>query len=168
MVPHVAFERSDVEIADDQGRFAETLRPSRHPSDEVELLAELGVDRPVRDVAPGRHIDVLEPNSARQADADMPRFAIVLPVVASRRLQLDPAEDGDSVVHALAVELLVDVAEPGEMRRREDVIVGLGFLQAKDVGLLLGDQALDDRQPRADRVDVPGYDLDGAVHGQAL
>ena len=32
---------------------------------------------------------------------------------------------------------------------REDVVVRLGFLQAQDVGLLLVEEALDDRRSRA-------------------
>ena len=49
------------------------------------------------------------------------------------------------MVHPLAVQLLVDVAAAAEQLGREDLVVGLGLLQAQDVGLLLGDQALDQR-----------------------
>src|SRR6185503_20577762 len=53
VAPDVAFERGDVEVADDDGWLVESLRPARHPPDEVELLPELGIDRTVGRVAPG-------------------------------------------------------------------------------------------------------------------
>ena len=43
VVPHVAFERGDVEIADDQRRAVDRIGPAGHPVEEIELLAELGV-----------------------------------------------------------------------------------------------------------------------------
>ena len=49
------------------------------------------------------------------------------------------------MVHPLAVELLMHIAQPAEQLGREDVVDGLGFLEAQDVGLLLGDQPLDQR-----------------------
>ena len=63
-------------------RLAQPLGPARHALDEVELLAELRIDGAVGRVAAGGHIDVLQPDAARQPDADVPRLAIVLPVVA--------------------------------------------------------------------------------------
>ena len=80
------------------------LGPAGHALDEVELLAELGIERPVRHVAAGRHVDILQPDPAFEPDADVPRFAIVLPVVLAGILQRHPAEDRDSMVHPLAVE----------------------------------------------------------------
>ena len=68
------------------------------------------------------------------------------------------------MVHPLAVQLLVGVAVPLEQRGREDAVEHLGFLQAQDVGLLLGDQPLDERDAGADRVDVPGSDLQPFAH----
>ena len=65
----------------------------------------LGLTRAVGRVAAGRDIDVLEPDAAVEADADVPRLAIVLPVVLARILQRHAAEDRDAVVHPLAVEL---------------------------------------------------------------
>ena len=81
VVPDVAFQRRDVEIADDQSRLSQLFRPSRHSLDEVELLAELGILSAVRNVASGWNIDIFKPNAARQAGADMARLAIVLPIV---------------------------------------------------------------------------------------
>ena len=43
---------------------------------------------------------------------------------------------------------------------RKDMVLGLGFLQAKDVRLLVVEDALDDRHASADRVDVPGSTLE--------
>jgi hypothetical protein len=48
-------------------------------------------------------------------------------------------------------------------------IVGdLGFLEAKNVRLLLAEQAFDDAEPGSDRVHVPGCDLDGLGHASRL
>ena len=69
----------------------------------------------------------------------MPRLAIVLPVVLPGSASGTPAEDRDAVVHPLPVELPMDVAEAVEQLGREDAVEHLGFLQAQDVGLLLGD-----------------------------
>ena len=72
------------------------------------------------------------------------------------------------MVHPLAVQLLVDVAETGEQLGREDLVDRLGFLQAQDVGLLLGDKALDQRRAGADRVDVPRCDFQPNSHQPRL
>ena len=68
------------------GRLGQALGPSGHPLDEVELLAELRIDAAVGHVAAGRHIDILEPDSALEPHADVARLAIVLPVVLARIL----------------------------------------------------------------------------------
>src|SRR4051794_40572787 len=59
VAPDVAFERSDVEIADHDRRASAGFRPAGHPLEEVELLAELGIDLAIGDVAAGGDIDVL-------------------------------------------------------------------------------------------------------------
>ena len=117
------------------------VRPAGHALDEVELLPELGVERAVGDVAAGGHIDILEPDPAFEPRADVPRLAIVLPVVAAGLGERHPAEDRDAMVHPLAVELLVDVAVAVEQVGREDVVEHLGFLKAQDVGLLVARSA---------------------------
>ena len=106
----------------------------------------LGLSVAVGDVAAGRDIDILEPDPAFEPHADVPRLAIVLPVVLARVLERHPAEDRDAVVHALAVQLPMDIAVAVEQLGREDAVEHLGFLQAQDVRLLLGDQALDQRR----------------------
>ena len=98
----------------------------------------------------------------------MPRLAIVLPVVLAGVFQGHPAEDRDAVVHPLAVELPVDVAVTVEQVGRKDVVEHLGFLKAQDVGLLLGDQSLDERRARPHRVDVPRSDFQPFAHVRSL
>ena len=97
----------------------ERLRPARHPLDEIELLAEFGVDLAVGNVAARGHIDILEPHAVRQPHADMPRLAIGLPVEPVVLDHRHAAEDRDAVVHPLAVDDDVVVAERAERRRRE-------------------------------------------------
>ena len=68
------------------------------------------------------------------------------------------------MVHPLAFELLVYVSMLPEEVGGKDIIGCFGFLQAEDVGLLLLEQPLHDRQPGAYRIDIPGTDLQTA-HG---
>ena len=80
----------------------------------------------------------------------MARLAIVLPVVAAAVVQRQARQDGDAMVHLLAVELVMDIAARVEQLGREDIVLRLGLLQAEDVGLLLVEQPLDDaRRGRA-------------------
>src|SRR4051812_10750394 len=93
VAPDVAFERRHVEVADDDGWFGKAFRPASHPTEEIELLAELRVLFAVGDIAAGGHIDVLEADPALQPDADVTRLAIVLPVVLAMIFQRRTAED---------------------------------------------------------------------------
>jgi len=72
------------------------------------------------------------------------------------------------MVHALAVQLAMDVAVSVEQLEREDAVEHLGFLEAEDVGLLLDDQPLDQRGSRANRIDVPGCDFQPFAHRSRL
>ena len=72
------------------------------------------------------------------------------------------------MVHPLPVELAMDVAMAAEQVGRENGVEHLGFLQAQDVGLLLGDQPLDQRRARTHRIDVPGSNLQPLSRGHAL
>ncbi len=81
VAPHVAFQRRDVEIADDQSRLSQLFRPARHALDEVQFLAEFRIDGAVGNVAARRDIDIFQPDAAIEPGADMARLAIVLPVV---------------------------------------------------------------------------------------
>ncbi len=137
------------------------LRPARHPLEKGELLREFGVERRIGNVAAGGHIDILEPDAARQAGADMPRLAIVLPVVAAVRVERQAAEDRDAVVHALPGEQAMRVAQRLEGGVGEGRVVDLGLLQAQDVGLRRGEEIADDVESCADRIDIPGGDLGG-------
>ena len=51
---------------------------------------------------------------------------------------------------------------------REFGIADLGFLQAEDVGRFLDEEFLDDPHAGADRIDVPGRDLEGGGHVAGL
>ena len=144
---------------------AQASRPARHPLDEVELLAELGIDLAIGNVAAGGNVDVLEPDPAVEPNADVAGLAIGLPVVPFLLRAGKPAEDRNAMVHALAAEGLVDVAEAAEHRGREIRVADLGLLQAQDVGRFLAQEFLDDLDPGADGIDVPGRDLEALGHG---
>src|SRR6476646_5460210 len=81
VAPHVALEGGDVEVADHDGRLAKSVGPAGHALDEVEFLAKLRILRSIRDVAASRDINVLQPDPAFQADTNVTRLAVVLPIV---------------------------------------------------------------------------------------
>ena len=103
---------------------------------------------PVGDIAACRHINILEPNPASEPDSNMTGLTIVLPVMLAGIAERNAAKDRDTVVHPLAVQLVMHVAMPLEKVGGEDRVENLGFLETQDVGLLLADQPLDQRAPR--------------------
>ncbi len=116
-------------------------------------------------VAAGRNVDVLQPDPAFEANPDMARLAIGLPIVALLLPRRQSAEDRHSVVHALAAEDLVNVAEAVEHAGGEVGVADLGLLQAQYVGRFLAEELLDDLDACADGIDVPGGDLERERHG---
>ena len=84
----------------------------------------------------------------------------------ARVVQRNAAQDGDAMVHLLAVRVRDGRSRANGTARREDMVLRLGLLQAEDVGLLLVEEALDDRRAGADRIDVPGSDLE-LGHGRS-
>ena len=170
VAPHVRFERGDVEIAQDDRAPVQPARPLRHAFEEIELLAEFGVEIAVGNLAAGGHIDIFQPHRAAQgpgdAHPDMPRLAIGLPVEPVVVAQPHLADDRYAMVHRLAVKLLEIIAELAEGAFGKVVVDDLGFLKAQDVGLLLGQEPLHRGQPEADRVDVPRSDFERGSHGQ--
>ena len=76
--------------------------------------------------------------------------------------------DGDAMVHRLAADDDVVVAEPPEQPFRELAVADLGLLQAEDVGRFLDEEFLDDLDAGADRIDVPGRDFQSGGHGGGL
>jgi hypothetical protein len=166
VAPHVAFERRDVEVADHDGGMGAGFRPPRHPRQEIELLPELHILLAIRNVAACRHVHILEPDAAGQANAEVTRFAIGLPIVALLLDERQLADDRDAVMHALPAQQNMRVAELLEQRPRKGAVHHLRFLQAEYVGLLLDQELLDNRQARSNRIDVPGRDLQGRGHGR--
>jgi hypothetical protein len=51
-----------------------------------------------------------------------------------------------------------------EWRSREQPVDHLGLLETQDVGSFLQQELLDDGEPCADRIDVPGSDLHPSGH----
>src|SRR5206468_9519481 len=90
------------------------------------------------------------------------------PVMLTRIFQRNATEDGDAMVHALAVELDMRIAVALEGIGWEDAVEHLGFLQAENVRLLLLDQALDQPDARAHRIDVPRCNLQPLCHFRRL
>src|SRR6185369_12417088 len=74
--------------------------------------------------------------------------------------QRHPRQDGDAMMHFLAIELVMDIAARMEQVGRENMVLRLGLLQAEDVRLFLVEQPLDDMRTGADRVYIPRSDLE--------
>ena len=168
VIPDVRFKRRDIEVADDHRRLAQSCGPLGHPFDEGEFLREFEIERRIGNIAAGGNIDVLQPDAIRQTSADVARLAIVLPIMATMVRERNTAEDGDPVVHPLAVEQAMHIAEPLEHRMRERAVLNLGFLQAQNVRAFGRQKLLDDRYPGSNRVDVPGRDLGCFGHRPAM
>ena len=164
MVPHVAFERGDVEVADDQRRPVDRIGPAGHPVEEIEFLAELCVLLAVGFVAARRDIDVLDdhPLVVGQLDPDMARFAIVLPVVAAEFPERRFRYRRDAVIALLPMHGKMLVSQRAERLVGKLVLLALDLLQAQHIGRLLFDEALDDGHAQADGIDVPGSDRNHA------
>ena len=106
--------------------------------------------------------------AALEPSTDVARFSVVLPVVATTVAERKTAEDRDAMMHLLAVELVMDKAARVKQFGREHMVLGLGLLQAEDVGLFLVEQPFDDLRAGTDRIDVPGSDLEcGHERGMA-
>jgi hypothetical protein len=72
------------------------------------------------------------------------------------------------MMHHLAAQYVVDVAEPSESVGGEIAIAHLRFLKAEDIWRLLDQEFLDDGEARSDRIDVPGRDLQHFGHGGSV
>src|SRR3546814_5906046 len=60
MAPYIAFQRRDIEVADQNGGLVELRGPSDHSLQEIDLLPEFGILSPVRNLATRRNINVFK------------------------------------------------------------------------------------------------------------
>ena len=159
MAPHIAFERRDVEIADDERRAINRIGPPRHAFEKIEFLAKLRVLLTVRNIAACGHIDILDHHVlADEFDAHMARFAIGLPVVARDFADRQAADGRNTVIAFLPAHRLMLIARRRQRLSRKQMLLALDFLQAEHIGRLVLEIFLDDRQAQAGRVDIPGGD----------
>src|SRR3546814_4614544 len=87
---------------------------------------------------------VFEPDAAVELDTDMARLAIVLPVVAVILPDRQAAEDRDTMVHALAAQYQMVVAQAPEHAFGKVAVDDLGLLKTENVGHLVCEEHLDD------------------------
>src|SRR3546814_19111640 len=88
----------------------------------------------------------------------MPRLAIRLPVIAAYVAQRQPADDGDAMVHALAVGDDVLIAARLEHGLGKQAAFDLGFLKAPDVRRFLAQASPAYADTGPDAVAVPVSD----------
>ena len=94
-----------------------------------------------------------------EAHLDMPAIHVVAQADGVFFGEGPLREDGDAVIALLAVDGLVDIAQLPERLGGKEVVHDLGFLQAEHVGLLPPEEQVDEAEPQADRVDIPGGEL---------
>ena len=134
MPPNIGFKWGDIEITSQNRWVSQCSCPLRHPPDKIELLPEFAILLPVGNVAACWYVDIVQPNAIGQPGADMPSLAIILPVMLDDISQWNPADNGDTVVHLLAIEDDMWIAASLKLSERKHAILGLGFLQAQNVG----------------------------------
>jgi hypothetical protein len=108
-----------------------------HLVDEVELVTEFLVDRPVRLVAAGGYVEIVQADLLGRFfkdDREMAGIAdaaIVAPVC--QLMQRQAGDGGDAVIALLAMDGDVFVTQRLQRRKREEIVGNLGFLQADDI-----------------------------------
>ena len=157
--PNIAFQGSDVEIADhDAGGVIVgfVLPPGGHLAEEIQLVGEFVVFLGIGNVAAGGDIEVMDFVAVGQGGEDMPAILAVAPMLHTGLLKGVAGEDRDAVIglHAGDVAVVKTHGLHGVMG--EEVVGNLGFLEANDVGFELVCEALEQGQPGADGIDVPG------------
>ncbi len=157
VVPDVVLAGSHVQVpGDHQGRRRIAAgHLAGQPFEEVQLVVELGIDRPVRDVAAGGDVEVVDLH-ARDLGRDAAGVALAANVQRRSGLQRQARGDGHPVPTLLALDLQVRQAHVGEGLDGELALPALDLLQAQDVGGLFGHEAGDMIGAKAHRIDVPG------------
>ncbi len=156
MAPDVELARGHVEVARDQDRVGRVAR--RHLAgqalEEVELVVELGIERPVGHVAAGRDVEVADLDPGDDP-GDAAGVALAAGVERAGRLDRQARGDGHAVPALLAGDGQVRQAHVHEGLGREFGLPALGLLQADDVRSALGDEARHLLGAQPYRIDVP-------------
>ena len=162
VVPDIAFAGGDIEIAGhDQGtRLVLLGHDGGQLFIEVHLMIELGVQRPVGNVAAGRDVEVLHVD-AGHAGRDAARVTQFADLEGVAVLKRQTACDGDAVPALLARHAKVGHAHVLESAARKLVGGAFDLLQHQDIGRAFGDEAGDLVDAQADGVDVPGGEAKG-------
>ena len=161
VVPDIAFHRCDIEIANDQRRRFNRLCPIGHASQKIELLPEFGVLFAVGFIAACGNIDIVDAHrfsvdfSAYDLNPDMARLAIGLPVVARIFADRHAADGGNAVIAFLPANRLMLISKFCQSLCRELMLLTFDFLKAQNIGRMIAQISLDDRQAQTRRIDVP-------------
>src|SRR3546814_19633924 len=104
MAPYIAFQRRDIEVADQNGGLVELRGPSDHSLQEIDPLPEFGILSPVRNLATRRNINVFKTNAILQPHAHVARFPIRLPLEAILLAARSLADVADPALHGLTMQ----------------------------------------------------------------
>ena len=152
--PHIGLERRDVEIADEDHALAALAakagEPRLHRFEEIELVAKLGIERRVRHIAAGWHVDVVQSErlcvrgAAIERDRQMPRVTAPANIAALYLGEGNAGEDGDAVIALLSCDRHMVEAERAERQLGEQAVNALDFLETENVRLMRAGEALDE------------------------
>ncbi len=164
VIPHILLPGRHIEVSGHhQGRGG--VAPGherRQPLEEIQLVVELGVDRPIRLVAARGDVEVLHFHAGDHA-ADHAGVSFTADIQRRRRLNRQTRGDGDAVPALLPGDPDVGQAHVHKGLSGKFGLAAFDFLQAQHVRRLLRDEAGRLFCAQADGIDVPG--ADSKAHG---
>ena len=118
--------------------------PRIHRLEEIELVAELLVERGIGKIAARRHVDVVQHDRACvsvERDGEMPRMAAPANVAALVKREGEAGENGDAVIALLAGYRDVREAQRAELELGKLALDAFDLLQAEQVRPVGPDEA---------------------------
>ena len=163
VVPHIVGKGSNVEVAEQDAGFlrfgiGEVLA---HFFDEVEFVCKLRIFLGIGDIAPRRHIEVMQvERCVRQRDSSEEMASIFSVAKGDMRGSDDRilGKDGNAVIGFLAPYALVEKAHVGDIAVWKQRVFHLCFLQTENIGAERRRDAREQGQAEAHRVDIPSGD----------
>ena len=128
----------------------------RHLRHEIQLVAEFGIFVPVGHIAACRHIEIMHPWPAIDDSRDMAAVGPSGPVHMSAVRQWQPRDNRNAVIAFLAA---IDLMRPSGIAQRlgrKMLVLGLRFLKAEHINVMIAQKTGDQVDPQTHRVDVPG------------
>ena len=168
--PDVMFLWRDVEITgSDQGNIVRiaVFKPCADFIDEAELVREFIVDIRVGFVAACGNVEIMQFKIGK-LDRDVAAILFADPVMDLRVLKGVSGRDGHAVITFHALNVDVWVSGVTDVFCGEKFIRAFGFLQADQIRLLFAHEAKKQREPQADRINIPCQDPHGSIYQNGM